>query len=151
VFEAFRERHPGFEYSILGTDLSSRMLAVAANAIYPLDRISMLGLDEKRKYFLKSKESGSDLVRVKQNLRARLSWRHFNLMNDELNTAEKFDVIFCRNVLIYFERDVQRQVIIKLASKLRDTGYLFLGHSETITGLNLPLIGVIPTVFQKRR
>jgi chemotaxis protein methyltransferase CheR len=151
VLEAFREINPGFDYSILGTDLSSRMLAAAETAVYPIDRISMLSLEEKRRYFLKSKTPGTDLVRVKPNLRAKLSFKHLNLMDDAFDMTGEFDIIFCRNVLIYFDRGVQRRVIMKLSSKLRDSGYLFLGHSETITGFNLPLIGVIPTVFQKRR
>jgi chemotaxis protein methyltransferase CheR len=70
-------------------------------------------------------------------------------MSDVYNLTDSFDVIFCRNVLIYFNRETQEQVINKLCIKLKKGGYLFIGHSESILGMNLPLEQIKPTIFRR--
>lgn len=139
----------GFDFSILGTDISTLMLKKAYSAIYPEDMIQMMPLELKRKYLLKSKDKDKKLVRVNQNLRKKTKFQRVNFMDDSYPVNEQFDIIFCRNVLIYFDRETQEKVINKLCRHLRQGGYFFLGHSESITNINVPLKQLKPTVYSK--
>ena len=139
----------GFDFSILGTDISTLMLKKAYSAIYPEDMIQMMPLELKRKYLLKSKDKDKKLVRVNQNLRKKTKFQRVNFMDDSYPVNEQFDIIFCRNVLIYFDRETQEKVINKLCRHLRQGGYFFLEHSESITNINVPLKQLKPTVYSK--
>jgi chemotaxis protein methyltransferase CheR len=145
----FKQTHPKFDYSILGTDISSQILQKASMAVYKEDRIENIPLEMKRKYFLKSKDQEKKQVRVVKNLRNKINYKRLNFMDDVYNLTESFDVIFCRNVLIYFNRETQENVINKLCTKLKSGGYLFIGHSESIMGMNVPLEQIKPTVFRR--
>jgi len=118
-------------------------------AVYKEERIVNIPLEIKKKYFLRSKERANKTVRVTKNLRDKVSYGRLNFMDDTYKMAEIFDVIFCRNVLIYFNRETQEQVISKLCTKLKRGGYLFIGHSESILGMNLPLEQIKPTIFKR--
>lgn len=138
-----------FNYSILGTDISSRVLRKAKEGVYPEERVSSVDLSIKKKYFLKSKQRENPLVKVVKELREKTNYQRLNLMDSAYHVQKKFDVIFCRNVLIYFDREIQESVINKLCTHLKPNGYFFLGHSESITGINVPLKQIKPTIFRK--
>lgn len=150
VAEDFFGDKAGFDYSILGTDISTRMLEKAKTAIYPANSISAISMETKKKYFLKSKDTKASNVRIKQELRSKTTFLWQNLMENDYAINKTFEIIFCRNVLIYFSKQDQMHVINNLSQKLKSGGYLFLGHSESISHLNLPLISVSQTVFQKQ-
>jgi len=137
------------DFKILATDISTRILKMAIDAIYPLNRIEDIPLHLKKKYFLKSKDPMNKTARVIPQLRNKISFERLNFMDDVYNINQMFDIVFCRNVIIYFDHQTQERVIQKLCSKLKTGGYLFLGHSESIAGMNLPLVNVKPTVFRK--
>lgn len=139
-----------YNFTILGTDISTRMLAKAKKAIYPKSYTAPIALEIKKKYLLKSKDPSKDEVRIKKVLRDKTSFKWHNLMDREYQINDNFDIIFCRNVLIYFSKEDQLHVLQNLSKKLKPGGYLFLGHSESITHLNLPLKNVSQTVFQKQ-
>lgn len=145
----FKRKNLGLNFNILGTDISTRILKKAAEAIYPEDRIQNIPLEIKKKYFLKSKDRTNPTVRLTKEIRNTVHYNRLNFMNDYYNIGNDFDVIFCRNVLIYFNRDVQKEVILKLCKKLKVGGYLFIGHSESIMSMNLPLMQIKPTIFRK--
>ncbi|MDP4266699.1 MAG: protein-glutamate O-methyltransferase [Bacteroidota bacterium] len=149
VLSEFIENVQYFDYSIFGTDLSFRILDKALNAIYTDDRIANIPMSIKKKYFLKSKDNQNKTVRVIPELRSKLSLQRLNFMDYSYDVPGDYDIIFCRNVLIYFDRDTQEKVINRLCYKLKNNGYFFLGHSESITGLNVPLKQVKPTIFKK--
>lgn len=149
TMEEFKTKQPRLEYSIFCTDISTRVLEKAIQGIYDLDRVEVIPLSIKSKYFLKSKDRINPTVRVIPELRKKLSFRRFNLIDDIYDVQVKFDIIFCRNVLIYFERNVQEQVLNKLVSKLNKNGFLFLGHSESLAGLEVPVKAVSNSVYQK--
>ncbi len=149
VLEEFRAQHSGFEYIILGTDLSSAMLDRARSAIYPEERIEPVPESYRRKYLLRSKDRSKKTVRVKAELRNRVRLHRLNLMADDFGIQSKFEIIFCRNVIIYFDRPNQSKLLHHLYQYLVPGGYLILGHSETLAGLELPLLSVAPTVYQK--
>jgi chemotaxis protein methyltransferase CheR len=149
VLSDYKELKPYFDFKILGTDISSRILRTAVDAIYKEVRVEGIPLNLKRKYLLRSKDRTNPTVRIIQELRQRVSFERLNFMDNSYNVADQFDVIFCRNVLIYFDRQTQERVINKLCSKLRSGGFFFLGHSESITSLNVPLTQIKPTIFRR--
>lgn len=149
VLKEFAARNPGFDFEIMATDLSTKILDKAITAVYGEDRVSVIPMDLKRKYFLKSKDPSSKTVRVIPELRSKVSFRRLNFMDAQYHVDKEFDIVFCRNVLIYFDRETQQQVINKLSSKLKPNGYFFLGHSESITNMNVPLKQIKPTIFRK--
>jgi chemotaxis protein methyltransferase CheR len=144
-----KEKFPGMEFSILGTDISSRILKAAAEAIYKENRIEGIPLNYKKKYFLRSKDRTNPTVRVNADLRRRITFARLNFMDNSYAVNEMFDVIFCRNVLIYFDRETQEKVINRLCTKLKTNGVFFLGHSESITSMQVPLRQIKPTIFRK--
>ncbi len=150
VMQEFIEEHEPIDYSILGTDLSTEVLAKAVAAIYTMDRVVNIPMTIKRKYFLKSKDVIKPTVRVESRLRQKARFQRLNFMDDYYaDIQDRFDIIFCRNVLIYFDKATQEKVVNKICEKLNPGGYFFLGHSESLTGMNVPLKQLRPTIFQK--
>lgn len=149
VLNEFKANFSRFDYSILGTDISTKILQDASNAIYKEERIVNIPLELKKKYFLRSKDRERRTVRITKDLRAKVNYQRLNFMNEVYNLPDLFDVIFCRNVLIYFNRETQEEVINKLCTKLKSGGYLFIGHSESIIGMNVPLNQIKPTIFKR--
>jgi chemotaxis protein methyltransferase CheR len=150
VLSEFRENHPNFDFSVLGTDISTRILDKARTAIYPQERVDVVPLAEKKKYLLRSKDQENPMIRIVPELRAKTRYARLNLIDDTYSGIPKdFDLLFCRNVLIYFDRPTQEKVINKLCAHLRTGGYFFLGHSESISAMDVPLKQIKPTIFQK--
>ena len=149
ILNECREKNRYFDFSIFGTDISTRILNSAIEAIYKENRVDEIPLTYKRKYFLKSKDRTNPTVRVISELRNKTYYARLNFMDPTYNISETFDVIFCRNVLIYFDREAQEKVINKLCTKLKTGGYFFLGHSESITSMKVPLKQIRPTIFIK--
>lgn len=149
VLSEFAAKNPGFDFSILGTDISSRILQTAVNAVYPEERINIIPMALKRKYFLRSKDRNKRTVRLVPQIRNKVHFQRLNFMDASYNISGTFDIIFCRNVLIYFDRQTQQNVINRLSTKLKPNGYFFLGHSESITNMSVPLRQVRPTIFTR--
>src|ERR1035437_8379286 len=126
-----------FDYSILATDISTRMLQSAVEGIYKEERIETLPLNLKKRYLLRSKDRNRPTIRIIPDLRRKVTFQRLNFMDSSYNVPDNFDIIFCRNVLIYFDRDTQERVINRLATKLKTGGYFFLGHSESITNFDV--------------
>ena len=148
VINEFLKTNPSFRFEITATDISTQMLETAAMGIYPAQKIEGIPLEIKKKYFLKSKDAAKQTVKVDRILQNNLSLSYLNLM-DNYSFPAAFDVIFCRNVLIYFDRETQEKVIQRICSQLKPGGYFFIGHSESISGMNLPLENIKPTIFKK--
>jgi chemotaxis protein methyltransferase CheR len=149
VISEFIENNRKIDFEILGTDISARILEKAKLGIYPIDRVDVIPLSQKKKYLLRSKDEENPMVRIVPNLRAKARFQRLNLMDSSYNVPKDFDIIFCRNVLIYFDRETQEKVINKLCMHLKQGGYFFLGHSESISGIDVPLKPLKPTMFVK--
>lgn len=149
VLSEFKDTHPQFDFSILASDVSTRVLDKARLGIYNENIVAPVPDALKVKYLLQSKDRRKDLVRVTPHLRSKITFKHLNFMDDQFHIREKMDVIFCRNVLIYFDRETQEKIINKFCQQLVPGGYLFLGHSETINGMNLPLDTVGTTIYRR--
>ncbi len=149
VMSEFSEKYSGFDFNILATDISSRALHAATTAVYTSEKAAPIPFTLKKKYLLKSKDDQKKMVRIVPELRSKVNFKRFNFLDGNFSFTHNFNVVFCRNVLIYFDRATQEKVILKLCSKLEPGGYLFLGHSESISNMNLPLIQIQPTTFKK--
>lgn len=147
VLQSFADRCPGFDFRILATDISTRVLEKASRAVYAEERVHTVPDQFKRKYLLRSKDREERLVRVVPELRARVQFERLNFMED-FGIRGEFDIVFCRNVIIYFDRPTQELLMGRFLDHLRPDGHLFLGHSETLSGHNLPLKAVYPTVYR---
>ena len=137
------------DYSVLATDISTKVLDKAASAIYPMDAVKGIPKQTMYQYFLKGKDPKNPSVRLKQEIRDRVNFMRLNFMDDDYGFRDTLQIIFCRNVLIYFDKTNQERVINQFLRYLEPGGYLFLGHSETIFGMTLPFRTVAPTVFQR--
>jgi chemotaxis protein methyltransferase CheR len=98
---------------------------------------------------LRSKDRAKQTVRVSSATRAKTEFKRLNLMDEVYDVPNKYDIIFCRNVLIYFDKATQCAVINRLAANLKPGGYLFLGHAETVSNMQLPLVPEQPTILKK--
>lgn len=135
-------------YHILGSDISTKALGAARAGVYRLSQVESIPRDVLRRFFEKGLGDQEGLARVRPDLRRNLTFRHLNLLEiDDL--GERFDVIFCRNVMIYFDRPVQQRVITMLQRHLRPGGHLFISHSESLNGLTHTLKWVAPATFQR--
>ncbi len=136
-------------FSILGTDISTEVLREARSAIYPRAFVEPVPSPMQQRYLMRSKDPRDDLVRVTPELRRQVHFERLNLMDESYPFDRDVDVIFCRNVLIYFDRATQQEVLSRLASHLRPGGYLMLGHSESMAGSGVDrLRSVAPTIYQ---
>lgn len=147
--EFMQSRNFRFDYSIVATDISGRMLKTARQAVYPMSQVEEIPLEVKKRYFLKSKSLIDQKVRIVKNLRDRVKPAYLNLMDNVYVLDAQFDLIFLRNTLIYFEHQIQQQVLTKILDKLKIGGYLFIGHSESLINMNLPIKSIAPSVYVK--
>ena len=138
----------GWHHSIFAGDLSTRALAHAEAAIYREERIAPVPLAQRRAHLLRGVGSQEGNVQIAPEVRSIVQFARHNLVVDA-PPAGAFDLIFCRNVLIYFRAETRAQVVARLASRLVPGGILFLGHAETLPSVQLPLRTVIPTVFER--
>lgn len=140
----------GFDYAITATDISTRVLEAASKGIYQEDRIATVPAELRKRYFLRSRDSSKALVRVVPELRGKISFLRVNLMDDTYPVGGPFDAIFCRNVIIYFDKPTQERLFSKFCEYLKPGGFIFIGHSETLSGIDLPLRKVATSVYMKQ-
>lgn len=134
AIEAYQNNHPNVE--IVASDLDTQVLATGATGIYTLDKLEKLSMERKRAFFLKGKGSDAGKVRAKTILRELLEFQQINLLNDEWPLQGRFDAIFCRNVMIYFDRPTQKVILEKMGHLLKPEGHLYVGHSENLQFLS---------------
>ena len=148
VLNQYRESHPGFRFRVLATDISTAVLAKAEAGVFHSEAVRPVPPDWRRKYFMRSRDRESNLLRVVPELRQTIEFRRLNLM-EEFGIAEPVDAIFCRNVIIYFDRSTQERLFHKLTRQLVDGGYIFVGHSESLHHMDVPLVPVAPALYRK--
>jgi len=115
---------------IIATDIDTNVLNTAANGVYPIDRVEKLSPERARRFFLKGKGEQTGLVRVRPELRKMITFKQLNLLSDNWPVSGPFDVIFCRNVMIYFDKPTQGKILSRFAPLMKPDGLLFAGHSE---------------------
>ena len=134
---------------VLATDISTKALDRARQACFAPDRLSTLPEAWKKSYLLKVRGEREGWQQVRPEIASLIEFRRMNLI-EPFRHGRSFDVIFCRNVMIYFDRNTQRDVVNRLAGCLHPGGYLFVGHSESLSGIEHPLEYVCPAVYRRR-
>ncbi len=134
---------------ILASDISTKALRTAKEGVYRMDRVAALPTDVLRRHFEKGLGEQAGLARVHPRLRAIVEFQRLNLLGIG-DLGRRFDVIFCRNVLIYFDRAVQQRVVNMLEQHLAPNGWLFLSHSESLTSIKHGLRWVGPAIYRRR-
>ena len=134
---------------MLATDISTTVLAKAKLGVYSYEVVRPVPHDLQRRYFMRSRDPDSKVVRVVPELRQLVEFRRLNFMDSDFGLSEKADIIFCRNALIYFDRPTQEKILQKLTRHLVPAGYLFVGHAETLHDMDIPLAPVAPALYRK--
>jgi chemotaxis protein methyltransferase CheR len=148
VLSEYRLSHPAFRFRILATDISTTVLHKAEQGVFSAEVVRPVPANLQRKYFMRSRNRESNLLRVIPELREMIEFRRLNLM-EEFGLSELADAIFCRNVIIYFDRPTQERLFHKFSSQLVEGGYMFVGHSESLHHMDVPLVPVDPAVYRK--
>lgn len=116
---------------ILATDIDTKVLEKARRGVYPLDQLQKIPPGYLKRFFLKGEGKNAGFARVRPELQQMITFRRFNLLDEQWGIREKFDAIFCRNVMIYFDRETQHAILDKMAPHLKPHGLFFAGHSES--------------------
>jgi len=144
-----QSKAPDRDYFILATDLSTDVLQKAQKGIYSSDMMAPVPPEMMRRYVMKATNAHRQEMRVSPMLRQKVGFARMNLMDAKYPIGDPMHIIFCRNVLIYFDKQTQSQVLTRLCNNLAPGGYLFIGHSETVTGFDLPIRQVANTIFKR--
>ena len=137
-----------WDWRVTGSDISTRVLAAAQRAVYPEERVQTIPTEWLRKYFQKGLGKWAGQYRVKPELSERVTFLQLNLI-ESYQHRRPFELIFCRNVMIYFDRPTQESLVNRLCQFLVPQGHLLIGHSESLTGLKVPLRCVRPSIYQR--
>jgi len=137
-----------FDFTILATDISTKVLRVAEAGIYQHDKIKNIDTYILKKYFQIGSGDSEGHYRVKTEIKRMIDFQRFNLMH-AFTAQVHLDIIFCRNVMIYFDKQTQGVLVNKFYNSLNKGGYFFVGHSESLTGLNHQFNYIEPSVYQK--
>ncbi len=134
---------------VLASDLSTKALAKARSGVYPAERVEGIPVDVLRRHFEKGLGAQAGTVRVQPHVRRAVDFQQLNLLEIG-DLGRRFDAIFCRNVMIYFDKAVQQRVVSMLERHLVPGGYLFISHSESLNGITHGLTWVAPAVYVRR-
>lgn len=150
VLASFFEKTSFQDFSIIGTDICNDALHSAKQAIYSEEKILPIPKPMKKKYLMQGKGPFRGFYRVVPELRKKVVYRYFNLLNADFGNKESYLTIFCRNTMIYFDKKMQADLLEKFYAKLVPGGYLFIGHSETLQGQTDKFERVAVSVYKKR-
>lgn len=141
---------PGWNLKIIASDIDTNVLQTAKNGIYKAERLETVTDQMKSKYFTKSEKDGIVYYEAKQNLKSIIEYKKINLLEFPYPINEKLDLIFCRNVVIYFDKPTQKFIFNNFEEILKSQGFLIIGHSETMFGISDKFKFLGHTVYQKK-
>ncbi|MBU1170152.1 MAG: protein-glutamate O-methyltransferase CheR [Proteobacteria bacterium] len=144
--EYFGHEYKTWNAGVLATDISEKILNEARTGIYSANRISDVPLIFRERYF---RNAGHGLYHINDSIKAEVTFRRLNLKNNQFPFKHAFDMISCRNVMIYFDSDMKEQLVNNFYALTQPGGYLFVGHSETLNRKKLPYIYVQPGIYRK--
>lgn len=149
LLSEFFNTYPQWSWSVEATDISTRILEMARLGSFDKARLGTMENALITKYFQKSVIDGAEHFQVSPLLKAKINFRQLNLLSATYPFTEKFDLIFCRNVMIYFDLPTKQELVTKLSNTLLPGGYLYSGHAESLTGIKHGLQPIQVSVFQK--
>lgn len=137
------------QYTVYASDINKQVLADAAKAVYDESAADSLPESYLKKYFMRGKGKMEGHIRVVPELRSRVVFSRVNIVEDHFNFQQKLDIVFCRNVVIYFNKETQKKLFKKFYDSIRHGGYLFIGSSETLNWISESFIKRAPSIYQK--
>jgi chemotaxis protein methyltransferase CheR len=143
-------RGTGVQAKILATDLSTKILARAKMGLYEMHKVGSVPPEYRNRYLRPTHHQGQACLEITPEIRELVSFCRFNLMTPTFPFKHGFDVVFCRNVMIYFDRPTQEGLVGRISRHLHPGGYLMIGHSESLNGIKHDLEYSEPTIYQKR-
>ncbi|MDR2903063.1 MAG: protein-glutamate O-methyltransferase CheR [Clostridiales bacterium] len=146
IIQDYFQDKPGWNTEILATDISAKVLAKALNGVYSNESIAPMPDMWKKKYF---KDNGGGTSTVSDQLKSKITYRKFNLMDDRFPFKKPFQAIFCRNVMIYFDNDTRMQLVEKFYNATEKDGYFFIGHSESLNQTGTKFQYLQPALYRK--
>lgn len=149
VLAEFARGHAALRAAIIATDICTEVLQIAHRGIYPEAMIAPIPEELRQRYLLRAKNANHRVVRIAPELRAMVTFGRLNLMEQRYPLDRDIDVVFCRNMLIYFDKPTQAMVVQRICEHLRSGGFLFVGHSETLAGFDVPLRAVSATLYRR--
>lgn len=139
----------GGKFRVIATDINTAVLNTAKKAIYSEEKAKGIPSYLVRKYMLRSKNREDRLVRFKPEIRSKVHFERNNLKSQQYVIPSQVDIAFCRNVIIYFDAKTQEEILNRICSYIKPGGFLFMGHSESIHGLKVPVRNYAPTIYVK--
>lgn len=139
---------PQWDVSIVATDLSTRALETAISGVWSIEKASSIPEAWLKRFMLRGRGSQQGKMKAGREIRSVITFLRMNLNNDDSPAGSGFDLILCRNVLIYFDAESRRRVIDHLIDRIAAGGFLFIGHAETLHGVSTRVRGVAPTIYQ---
>lgn len=143
-----RDQSPAPEFTIVASDLSTKALRAAKAAVYKMQGVESLPKEVLRTHFERGMGEQAGLVRVSAAVRRHVTFKNLNLLEIK-DLGDRFDVVFCRNVMIYFDKAVQQRVVQMLERHIKPGGYLFISHAESLNGVSHGLKWIAPAVYRK--
>jgi chemotaxis protein methyltransferase CheR len=141
---------PDWSVEIVATDISTKVLDKAVAAVYSMERLKEIPSELHQRFLLRGTGSRDGVFRVGPTARAAVTFQRLNLVTGDFNELGRFDLILCRNVLMYFRPETRRDVVSRLLGQLSPAGQLFVGHSESLHGLDLGVDSIAPTIYRVR-
>lgn len=138
-----------WDVKLLATDISTKVLARAARGVYTEEQVKTVPKEMAMKFLDRVVEDGDRLYKIKHDIKGMIQFKRFNLMTPTFPFKRGFDFIFCRNVMIYFDKPTQQTLINKFYGALSEGGYLMIGHSESLTGVQHRFKYMQPTIYRK--
>lgn len=150
ILSEYFATRPGWDVKILASDIDTNVLNTASKGVYKEDRIETMRADLRLRYFTEKKTDEGKEYEAKKTLKDLITFRKINLLEYPFPLQEKMDLIFCRNVIIYFDKPTQIKLFEQMEKNLVDEGILIIGHSETLFGIseNFKFLG--QTIYQKK-
>ena len=148
VLGEYLSKYSDWDYRIIATDISTKVLSSAERGIYAMERVNKVPREILQKYFQKGVGRSTGFVKIKKDLQRMITFRRLNLM-DEFNWEKPFDIIFCRNAMIYFDKVTQQKLIDKFYQWLAPGGFMCIGHSESLSGLQHGFKQLVAATYQK--
>ncbi|MCH6255254.1 protein-glutamate O-methyltransferase CheR [Puniceicoccaceae bacterium K14] len=142
------QKFPQHDWQIDCSDISTRVLKFASDAVYDIDKLKQVKPELARKYFQKGERQMEGYCRVRPELAKKIAFRRINLFEASFPWKSKFQLIICRNVMIYFDRKTQEELVTRLSKHLVPGGYLFIGHAESLAGITHPYNTIKPAIYQ---
>ncbi len=148
--EERKKQFQNLNWQIECTDISTKILRTAADGVFKEDRLKELKPALIKSYFQKGTGDWAGHYRGRKDLRDRMRFTHMNLCNPAINWHQPFDVVFLRNVMIYFDKSTQEELVNRINKFIKPGGYLFVGHSESLTNINHDYESIQPSVYRKK-